>query len=165
MNASLNLLAGKLFDSSRFKYAPMGFVFLGGSAIFAFIMTITDNIKLCVIIVAYAFFNIGIPIIFSIYTSSALTSVPPQSSPHAAAVYHSFFQLSGSLGSAIYVALLNNFNDVPFNSSDHPLINGASVCFLLTIVVNVIIFIIGVSWSVYYFKDHDSKGNPKQKYK
>jgi len=165
LNASLNLLAGKLFDSSRFKYAPMGFVFLGGSAIFAFIMTITDNIKLWVIIVAYAFFNIGIPIIFSIYTSSALTSVPPQSSPHAAAVYHSFFQLSGSLGSAIYVALLNNFNDVPFNSSDHPLINGASVCFLLTIVVNVIIFIIGVSWSVYYFKDHDSKGNPKQKYK
>jgi len=165
LNAFLNLLAGKLFDCSRFKYAPIGFAFLGGSAIFAFIMAITDSIKLWVIILAYAFFNIGIPIIFSIYTSSALTSVPPQSSPHAAAIFHSFFQLSGSLGSAIYVALLNNFSNVSFNSSNHPLINGASVCFLLTIIVNVFVFMLGVFWSIYYFKDHDNKGNPKQKQK
>ncbi|ORX47859.1 MFS general substrate transporter [Piromyces finnis] len=165
LNASLNVLAGKLFDSSRFKYAPIGFIFILLSSIFLFIMSITDNIKLWIIIITYAFFNIGIPIIFSIYTSSALTSVPPQSSPHAAAVYHSFFQLSGSLGSAVYVAILNTFTNVSFNSSNNPLINGASICFLVTSVINIFIFIAALYWSIYYFKDHDNKGNPKQKQK
>lgn len=163
LNASLNLLAGKLYDSSRFKYAPAGFIFILLSSIFFFIMTIVDNIKLWVIILGYAFFNFGIPIIFSIYTSSALTSVPPQSSPHAAAVYHSFFQLSGSLGSAIYVALLNKFTNVSFTSSHHPLINGASVCFFVTSILNVFVLGLALAWSIYYFKDHDNKGNPKQK--
>jgi len=164
LNASLNLLAGKLFDCSRFKYAPLGFLFLLPSAIFFFVMSITDQIKLWIIIVGYAFFNIGIPIIFSIYASSALTSVPPQSSPHAAAIYHSFFQLSGSLGSAIYVALMNNFTDVSFNSSKHPLINGASICFLVTSILNVFLIVMAIAWSIYYFKDHDNKGNPKKIY-
>ncbi|OUM59746.1 hypothetical protein PIROE2DRAFT_32970, partial [Piromyces sp. E2] len=121
-----------------------GISLLPGGLLNASLNLLADNIKLWVIIVGYALFNIGIPIIFSVYTSSALTSVPPQSSPHAAAIFHSFFQLSGSLGSAIYVAILNNFTDVSFNSSKHPLINGASICFLVTLSLNVFIFIMAI---------------------
>eukprot|EP00833_Pecoramyces_ruminatium_P004593 jgi/Orpsp1_1/1178625/evm.model.c7180000066121.1 len=145
-NALMNLFAGKLYDKFRFKYSPIGFIIIILSSVFGFIMFITDNVKLWVIMVAYFFVNIGLPIAQGTYTSSSLTCVPPQSSPHAAAIFHSFFQLFGSLGSAIYVALLNNFDDVSFNSSHDPLINGGSICFLLTLVVTLIAFIIGISW-------------------
>lgn len=165
LNASLNLLAGKLYDSTRFKYAPIGFLFALLSSIFLFIMSINNEIKLWVIIVGYICLNLGIPIIFSIYASSSLTFMPPQSSPHAAAVFHSFFQLSGSLGSAIYVALLNNFSNVSFCKSKHPLINGASICFILTLSINAICLVIAIAWSIYYFKDHDNQGNLKQENK
>ncbi|KAG4087278.1 MFS general substrate transporter [Neocallimastix lanati (nom. inval.)] len=165
LNAFLNIAAGKLYDSFRFKYAPFGFLFVIISSSFLFVMSINDEIKLYIIIVGYICLNLGIPIIMSIYTSSSLTCMPPQSSPHAAAVFHSFFQLSGSLGSAIYVALLNNFSDVSFCESRHPLINGATICFLLTLSINVVCLMVAVAWSIYYFKDHDNQGNPKQKNK
>ncbi|OUM59743.1 hypothetical protein PIROE2DRAFT_46801 [Piromyces sp. E2] len=140
-----------------------GFVVIFLSSLFAFLMFINDKVQLWVIIVTYACGCIGLPIVQSIYTSSCLTSVPPQSTPHAAAIYHSFFQLFGALGSAVYVALLNNFDNVSFNSSHNPLINGGSVCFLLTMTVSFITLVLGLIWSLYFFKDHDSKGNPKQK--
>jgi len=163
INAILNLFAGRLYDKFRFKYSPIGFVVIIISSIFGFFMSINDKFTLWVIIITYFLINIGLPIAQSTYTSSSLTCVPPQSSPHAAAIFHSFFQLFGSLGSAIYVALLNNFNDVSFNSSHDPLINGVSICFILTIAVTGIALILGVAWSIIYFKDHDNKGNPKNK--
>jgi len=163
INAFLNLFAGKLYDRYRFKYAPAGFVIIFLSSFFAFIMAITDNMKLWVVIIAYTVINIGLPIVQSTYTTSSLTSVPPQSAPHAAAIYHSFFQLFGALGSAVYVALLNNFDNVSFNSSSQPLINGASICFLLTIIISSITFIVGLIWSIIYFRNHDNKGNPINK--
>ncbi|ORX85696.1 MFS general substrate transporter [Anaeromyces robustus] len=163
INALLNVFAGRIYDKYRFKYAPIGFLIIILSSLFAFIMCITDHMQLWVIIISYTCVNMGLPIVQSIYTSSCLTSVPPQSSPHAAAIYHSFFQLFGALGSAIYVAFLNNFNTVSFSSSVNPLINGASVCFILTMIITGILFIIGLCWSIIYFRNHDNKGNPKHK--
>jgi len=163
VNAFLNLFAGKLYDKFRFKYSPIGFVIIIVSSLFAFFMAITDNVKLWVIIIAYLGINIGLPIVQSTYTSSSLTCVPPQSSPYAAAIYHSFFQLFGALGSAVYVAFLNNFDNVSFSSSKDGLINGSSICFLLTALITGFALILGTGWSIYYFKDHDNKGNPKQK--
>jgi len=165
LNATLNIVGGKVYDKFYFKYGPCGTALLLIASIFFFIMHITDSVKLWVLILGYAVGNIGIPIVASSYATASLTCVPPQSTPHAAAIFHSFYQLFCALCSAVYVALLNNFTDVPFNSSKHPLINGGSVCFLLTISITGICFVIGIIWSIVYFKDHDNKGNLKNKNK
>ncbi|OUM62726.1 hypothetical protein PIROE2DRAFT_44010 [Piromyces sp. E2] len=134
-------------------------------SIFFFIAHITDNVKIWVIIVGYFIGNIGIPLVASMYGTASLTCVPPQSTPHAAAIFHSFYQLFCALSSAVYVALLNNFNSVSFVTSKHPLINGGSICFLLTIIISTATLIISIIWSIVFFKKHDIKGNPKNKAK
>ncbi|ORX86197.1 MFS general substrate transporter [Anaeromyces robustus] len=163
LNASLNIVGGKIYDSSRFKYGPVGIGLILIAGIFLFIMCVVDGVKLWVIMLGYAVSNIGLPIVGSVYSTAAMTCVPPQSTPHAAAIFHSFFQLFSALSSAVYIALLNNFNDVPFNSSKDPLINGSSVCFLLTIIICSVTVVIGIIWSIVYFKDHDNNGNLKKK--
>ncbi|ORX57934.1 MFS general substrate transporter [Piromyces finnis] len=163
LNATLNILGGKIYDKSYFKYGPVGITLIFIASIFLFIMHITDNVKLWIIMIGYAVGNIGIPLVASMYGTASLTCVPPQSTPHAAAIFHSFYQLFCALCSAVYVALLNNFDDVPFNASKDPLVNGGSICFLLTITITGIALIVGIVWSVIFFKDHDSKGNLKNK--
>nr|AWI66853.1 Multidrug MFS transporter [Piromyces sp.] len=165
LNATLNILGGKIYDRYYFKYGPVGITFLFVASIFLFIMHITDNVKLWIIMLGYAVGNIGIPLVASMYGTASLTCVPPQSTPHAAAIFHSFYQLFSALCSAVYVALLNNFKDVSFNASDHPLVNGGSICFLLTITISGISLIVGIVWSIIFFKKHDIKGNPKNKTK
>jgi len=165
INAALNILGGKIYDRSYFKYGPVGILFLFAACIFLFVMHITDNVKLWVIMLGYAFANIGIPLNGSLFGTASLTCVPPQSTPHAAAIFHSFYQLFSALCSAVYVAFLNNFDNVSFNASKHPLVNGGSVCFLLTIIISGISLIVGTIWCIIFFKDHDTKGNPKNKTK
>lgn len=102
------------------------------------------------------------PLVGSIYSVSSLTSVQPQSTPHAGAVFHSIYQLTNTLCSAVYVALFNNFNNVPFISSTDPLINGSAVCFLLTTIISGVCLVFDTIWSYIYYKKHDTKGNIKK---
>jgi DHA2 family lincomycin resistance protein-like MFS transporter len=162
VNALLNIVGGKIYDRYYFKYGSSGiFLLLMGSTFF-FVMHVTDQIKLWVIIVGYIIGNVGVPIVACLYTPASLTCVPPQSTPHAAALFHSFYQLFSALYSAVYITLLNNFDSVSFVSSKEPLINGGAVCFLFSIVIFGLTLIISILWSIYYFKDHDVKGNLKQ---
>ncbi|KAL6625511.1 MFS general substrate transporter [Neocallimastix californiae] len=162
LNATLNIVGGKIYDKSYFKYGPGGMFLLFFASIFFFVMHITDRIQLWVIIVGYALGNIGIPLVASLYSTASLTCVPPQSTPHAAAIFHSFYQLFCALCSAVYVALLNNFDNVSFNSSKDPLVNGGSICFLLTIFVSALCLLVAIPWSIIFFRNHDNQGNPKQ---
>ncbi|ORY69393.1 MFS general substrate transporter, partial [Neocallimastix californiae] len=144
---------GKSSFVSGLALLPGGIV----NAIFFFVMHVTDQIKLWVIIVGYIIGNVGVPIVACLYTPASLTCVPPQSTPHAAALFHSFYQLFSALYSAVYITLLNNFDSVSFVSSKEPLINGGAVCFLFSIVIFGLTLIISILWSIYYFKDHDVK--------
>jgi len=108
LNASLNILAGKIYDRYYFKFGPVGILVILIASIFFFVMHLTDKVSLWVIIVGYAFGNIGLPLVASMYSTASLTCVPPQSTPHAAAIFHSFYQLFCALCSAIYVAFFKN---------------------------------------------------------
>jgi len=162
LNATLNIIGGRIYDKSYFKYGPVPYFIFFSTSIFLFIMHITDSVKLWTIMLGYALANIGLPIVGSLYGTASLTCVPPQSTPHAAAIFHSFYQLFSALCSAVYVALLNHFKDVPFNKSDHELVNGGSICFLLTCCTTGISLLVSIIWNTIFFKTHDIKGNPKK---
>lgn len=163
VNALLSIVGGKIYDKSRFKYGPVGIIFIFIGSVYFFIISITNKISVWSIIIAYSIGNIGLSLVCSIYTTAALTCVPPQSSPHASAIYYSFFQFFSALSSAIYIALLNNINKVSFTSSKDPLINGASVCFAVSIGFCVVTFSVSFIWSIIYFRNRDNKGNIKKK--
>jgi len=162
INASLNLVGGKIYDKTYFKYGPVGIALLLIGSIYFLYIHITDKIDIWRIVIGYIIGNIGIPLVGSIYSVSSLTSVPPQSTPHAGAVFHSIYQLTNALCSAVYVALFKNFNNVSFISNTNPLINGSAVCFLLTAIISGVCLIFGTIWSYIYFKKHDTKGNIKK---
>jgi len=162
INASLNLVGGKIYDKTYFKYGPVGIALLLFGSIYFLYIHITNKIDIWRIVIGYIIGNIGIPLVGSIYSVSSLTSVQPQSTPHAGAVFHSIYQLTNALCSAVYVALFNNFNNVPFISSTDPLINGSAVCFLLTTIISDVCLVFGTIWSYIYFKKHDTKGNLKK---
>jgi len=162
-NATLGIVGGKIYDKYYFKYGPFGIILMLTASVFLFVIHATDSVTLWAIMVGYAVCNIGIPIVASMYSTACLTCVPPQSTPHAAAIFHSFYQLFCALCSAIYVALLNNFKDVPLTSSTHPLINGGSVCFFLTVSLSSVLLVVSIIWSIVFFSKHDIKGNPKVK--
>ncbi|KAG4102766.1 MFS general substrate transporter [Neocallimastix lanati (nom. inval.)] len=147
LNAIFSIVGGEIYDKSSFKYGPV------------------DRASLLTIIIAYSVGNIGLSLVCSIYTTASLTCVPPQSAPHASAMYYSLFQFFSALSSAIYIAILNNVNSVSFNSSHDPLINGGSVCHSVSIGICTVTFTISILWSIYYFKNHDNKGNLKEKKK
>jgi len=163
MNAILNIIGGKLYDHSRFRYGPLGIAFILMGSLYFFWISVTDRTSLWSLITAYTIGNIGLPLVATIYTTAALTYVPPQSAPHASAIYYSFFQFFSALSSAIYIALLNNFKSVPFNTSEDPLIHGASICFLLSCSFCVITLTVSILWNIIYFRNHDRKGNLKKK--
>jgi len=161
INAFLNLVGGKIYDKTYFKYGPVGIALVLIGSIYFFYLFITNRVDIWNIVFGYIVGNLGIPLVGSIYSTSSLTSVPPQSTPHAGAVFHSLYQLTNALCSAVYVALFNNFNTITFGKSDNPLVNGGAVCFLLTAIISGICLIASIIWSCIYFKNHDNKGNPK----
>jgi len=162
VNALMNIVAGKIYDKYRFKYSYIAYFFMLLSAIFMFLMFRYGHAELWVIILGYLIVSSLVPIIPTTFSTAALTSIPPQSTPHGGALFHSSYQLFGALGTAVYIAILKGCGSVSWVDSEDPFIRGGTMCLLLLIITMVFFFITSAIWCNYYFHKHPLKLETKK---
>lgn len=142
-------ITGRILDKYGARFLSIsGFIFLGvGTYSFA---NLDENTSLTLLTVMFCFRMIGIAFLLMTITTWGLNSLRQEDIPHGSAISSTLRQVSGAIGSSIFIALMTSVTKHSVNiSMKMASINGMNTSFAAAAAVAFI----GVIASIIYVKD------------
>ncbi|MFX3619088.1 MAG: MDR family MFS transporter [Sporolactobacillus sp.] len=162
LNGIMGLISGKLFD----KYGPYLLIIPGMILIVIamwFLIGINASTSIGELIFIHCILLTGLSLVMMPAQTHGLNQLPVNLYPHGSAIFSTLQQVSGAIGTALFISIMSSGQKNYLAHSVHPksqleisaaLTQGLHEAFLLGLIVTVIVFILS------FFIKH-SKQNPE----